>query len=494
MEERKSTLYFIPVIAVLLAVPFFFCRIPPLADFPNHLARLHILTSIADSPALRQFYSVDNGFVANMAMEIIMLPWLSFMSTELAGQIFAYGGIVLLFTGALAVNYSANNRFSVLLACAMGIMAYNKFVRFGFMNYIFTMGMVFWCFAFWMRLRDMAWYVRLAWNIVASMTIGFCHMHALATYCVLVAGYEVNFVDWRDVLGSLKRYVAVVLPLAAVCAFFLVFTSTGGNALAAIRYEFVAKFKELVTVLYAYNLSLDLGVTALVGAVFLYLLLTRQAAFNTKLIIPCAFVFGLFLALPYQLFTVVLADVRMTPVIVMLLLAGLSVRMRSQAVKRGLTAVMVALLIVRTAFTAMAWKDLGTDYDDLYAFAGNLKPGDRVLSLVAETDRFRWGLLQHSPSVLVLAEDVFTNCLFGNPGQQRLQVLYNQGTDYSRDPSHMVLANRMATETVELPFDRFDYVLLVNTPYFADKDIAWSRLTLVSEANGKALYRINTGR
>ncbi len=59
MSSRRT--YFVLLIAasVVLLVPFFVIEILPLQDYPNHLARIHILSHLENSPILRQYYAAS---------------------------------------------------------------------------------------------------------------------------------------------------------------------------------------------------------------------------------------------------------------------------------------------------------------------------------------------------------------------------------------------------------------------------------------------------
>ncbi|MEI9982440.1 MAG: hypothetical protein WDN69_04025 [Aliidongia sp.] len=52
------------VLLGLSAIPIFSTVLPPILDYPNHLARMHILVEDGASPLLNQFYTVHWGRAA----------------------------------------------------------------------------------------------------------------------------------------------------------------------------------------------------------------------------------------------------------------------------------------------------------------------------------------------------------------------------------------------------------------------------------------------
>lgn len=57
MTINRTYLTFLISGSSLLLLPFFFVQIPPLQDYPNHLARIHILTHIHADAGLQEYYT-----------------------------------------------------------------------------------------------------------------------------------------------------------------------------------------------------------------------------------------------------------------------------------------------------------------------------------------------------------------------------------------------------------------------------------------------------
>ena len=68
---------------LLVAVPLFSTVLPPLFDYPNHLARMHLL-----SEGGNQFYAVHWEPLPNLAQDLIVPPLARLMPLDIASKLF----------------------------------------------------------------------------------------------------------------------------------------------------------------------------------------------------------------------------------------------------------------------------------------------------------------------------------------------------------------------------------------------------------------------
>jgi hypothetical protein len=76
--QRLPTGIFLVIFAALYSIvqiPVYLTVVPPLLDYPNHLARMHILLNIPHSEVLQSFYEIQWAVIPNLAMDLIV-PWL----------------------------------------------------------------------------------------------------------------------------------------------------------------------------------------------------------------------------------------------------------------------------------------------------------------------------------------------------------------------------------------------------------------------------------
>ncbi|MEA2790465.1 MAG: hypothetical protein QOG73_2871, partial [Acetobacteraceae bacterium] len=55
-------------LCAVLAAPLFVIDVPPLLDYPNHLARAFVLASLPDDTVLARFYAPHWSIIPNLAL------------------------------------------------------------------------------------------------------------------------------------------------------------------------------------------------------------------------------------------------------------------------------------------------------------------------------------------------------------------------------------------------------------------------------------------
>src|SRR5262249_12998857 len=59
-------------LAVIASVPILLYPWPPLSDYINHLARMHVIATIGRDPNLALFYEVEWQVIPNLMMDLIV--------------------------------------------------------------------------------------------------------------------------------------------------------------------------------------------------------------------------------------------------------------------------------------------------------------------------------------------------------------------------------------------------------------------------------------
>ncbi len=88
------------------SIPILLYPWPPLGDYINHLARMHVIATIGRDPNLALFYQVEWQIIPNLMMDLIVPILQRVMNVYLAGQVYTIMGFVLILSGTLALNRS----------------------------------------------------------------------------------------------------------------------------------------------------------------------------------------------------------------------------------------------------------------------------------------------------------------------------------------------------------------------------------------------------
>jgi hypothetical protein len=445
LPARLWWLAFTALAAVLL-VPLFLTQIPPLLDYPNHLARMTILADEGRDPALARIYSVHWRIVPNIGIDLAMPLLMRFMPLLDAGKVFVALALVLPILGVSALHRAV---FGVrswwpLAAC---LVAYNRLFFTGFLNFLIGVGLAMLFAAAWERQREGAVWRRLATGVVAGVVIFFCHLIAVAFYGLLLLALEAA-VAWRNrrvdrsqLLLAVPFVIPAILYLQAPIS---AASPEGGGLIGVIRRYYWAlaaephglKLYGLIGPFLTYSRRGD------ILAIVLVLFLLGAFAIGRRLqIAPSlagAFVLMLLLypVTPFFLMETAWVDQRLPILAGFLLFAGTLPRVPRRTAT--LMAVAVAtMILVRTLVIGWAWGGHDAVIEDFRQVIAPVGPGDRVLvvqadrnadpkAMVNNPDSVRAMLendsTMHLPALLVIEHDAFWPLLFTAPTKQPVRA------------------------------------------------------------------------
>jgi hypothetical protein len=105
-SRTRANLWWLSVIglcAVLLA-PLLIVDVPPLLDYPNHLARAFLLASLPQDPVLAQFYAARWSIIPNLALDLVAPPLMQVLPVHVVGRLLIAAAVLLPALGAIAYN------------------------------------------------------------------------------------------------------------------------------------------------------------------------------------------------------------------------------------------------------------------------------------------------------------------------------------------------------------------------------------------------------
>ncbi len=74
------------LLCVILLAPLALVDVPPLLDYPNHLARAAVLAFGSDDPVLSRIYAAHWTVIPNLGTDLVLPPLLRVLSIHLAGR------------------------------------------------------------------------------------------------------------------------------------------------------------------------------------------------------------------------------------------------------------------------------------------------------------------------------------------------------------------------------------------------------------------------
>jgi hypothetical protein len=127
---RRFLLPIYLLLGVAALLPLALVDLPALVDYPNHLARLHIVANIGADEALAANYQVVWAAMPNLAMDIVSWPFLGLLPAETLGLLFTALSMALLAAGTLALHRALHGSIGLWPAAAW-LFLYNHLLIMG---------------------------------------------------------------------------------------------------------------------------------------------------------------------------------------------------------------------------------------------------------------------------------------------------------------------------------------------------------------------------
>ncbi len=451
LDGRLLSAVFAGLLLVAL-VPIFSVEILPLVDYPNHIARMRILSDYSRSPGLQAIYRIDWALMPNLAMDLIVPQMARFLGVLLAGQIFVAMTLAMIAAGTLLLHRTLFERAS-LWPLTIFLFLYNDILSLGFLNYLFGVGGALILFALWVRCERWPLWTRLTVFPLCTFLLIISHLGALAVYGLMVVCYEF----WR--LSGLppRRLAGAVHNRALACqpdpdmpdtfgltAFFLRGAVAGLQFIPPLVLLLLASPPPLAEGHFGYLLHTKAmalqapfvffrqpfdGFLALAVLVTLFVLWRRRwITIAPAAVFPLVGLLLAVIAMPSWLMGNWGNDFRLMLPLVCLLIAGTDLKV--PVPRFGLALVMAAAIFsVRITTLTVTWLDYDRLFDELRAAAGSLESGSRVLPAIDNWNKV--GQLAptayprtfyNSPALLALQRDIYLPTLFTAAGRQPLSV------------------------------------------------------------------------
>ena len=501
-------------LAAIASIPILLYPWPPLSDYINHLARMHVIATVSSDRDLALFYQIDWQVIPNLMMDLIVPVLQRVMNVYLAGQAYTIITFVLILSGTLALNRQLYRHWSVLPLIAFPLL-YNKVLLVGTMKYLFGIGLALWALATWVALRERALVLRLAVSTLFVLALFFCHLFAVGVYGLGLLAFELQrllALRWREpqsLDGAAARrmppwldFVVSGLPFLPVVPLLLM------SPTWTLRWDFTwepnGKLNGLLYVIEVYSRSATFFLATIVAIAAVFAVRHRALQFHRFGWMLLAVGGITYLALPRVLFDTYMADQRLPIALAFMIIACAHLDLRDEFVRRGFATVLVLLVAVRAFEVQGVWGELSRGTASFRDSVRQIERGSKVLVAYADPDngdnaRDLW--LMHAACLAIIERSALVTTAFtvlgkqvmhvrrdyhdrvdtedGTPPSIRQLLSHTEPTDWDDDPPYW---SRWPTD--------YDYLYIL----FTDRDYANPdpvRLTPVFAGNRFVLYRIN---
>ncbi|MEA2903097.1 MAG: hypothetical protein QOI12_484 [Alphaproteobacteria bacterium] len=504
------------VLAAMTSIPIVLHPFPPLADYINHLSRMHIIATIGSDPDLARFYQVDWQIIPNLMMDLVVPAFERIMNIYLAGQIYTIASFMLIISGALMLNRRLFGHWSILPLIAFPLL-YNNVFLVGTMNYVFGMGLSLWALAVWVWLRERHVLIRLAVSTLFVVALFFCHLFAVGLYGLGLLAFELHRLGQiyshrarpllADFIGNRPRsplfdFVACGLPFAPVLPLLMLSPTWGLRA--SFVWEFLGKIDGLMYVIEVYSHFAAFVLTGIVAFAAGWGMRHRALQFHSFGWVLLAVGTITYVAMPRVIFDTFMADQRLPISLAFMVIACAHLSLRRDYVRRGFVAVLVLLLAIRVFEVQFVWADLSRATTSFHDSVRLIERGSKVLVAYADADAGDdvkdLGLV-HAACIAIIERSALVTTAFTVVGKQILHVRDGYSARVDKDDGTPPSVNQLI-QVADRPeagianywgkwTSDYDYIYVLFTDAdFENPDPA--RLTPIYAGERFALFRINS--
>lgn len=490
------------LLSAVAATPVITNPLPPLSDYVNHLARMHVITAIGSDPLLDKYYELQWAVIPNLIMDLIV-PFLHrFMDVYLAGEIFLIAIFVITLSGTLALNRALYGYWSAMPLISFPLL-YNGVLLVGVMNYLFGIGVALWALASWIWLRERTWPLRYLISTGFVLLLFFCHLFAVGLYGLGLLAYEI-YREWDEgrkfTLRRFARFASAGLPFLVTLPLLYISPTL---TLANINFwEANGKIDGVVLVFTTYYDLVAIALAAVVIASGLWAMRYRVLHFHAF----GWFLLGVggivYLAMPRVVFATYMADQRLPIGLAYMVIACAHLELTRKSVRQAFAVVLFALLAIRATEVQTVWRQLANTTLDFRNSVNEIVPGSRVLVVYADSgagDNARDLPYIHAACLAMIERSSLVTTAFTVKGKQVLQVRneYSHIADVEDGTppnlGQFLISADLEGDEIDNYWDgwpkNFDYVYVLFTePDAPNPDT--ERLQLVKEGPRFQLYKI----
>jgi hypothetical protein len=386
------------VLTAITAIPIMLHPWPPISDYINHLARMHVIAAGSSDPDLARFYEIDWQLIPNLMMDLIVPVLERVMNVYLAGQLYTIGSFVLILSGTVMLHRELSGRWSALPLIAFPLL-YNNVFLVGTMNYVFGIGLSIWALVAWIWLRERNPLLRLSVSFLFVLGLFLCHLFAVGVYGLALLAFELHRL-WTEyarrrslyparspaqlLVPLLADFVACGLPFLPVLPMLMLSPTWGLRQ--TLSWEFPGKGDGLIFVIEVYSHGAAFLLVAAMAFAVGWAMRHRALSVHAFGILLVALGAVVYIVLPRVLFETYMADTRLPISLAFMLIASIRLDFSDQIVRRGFALMLILILGLRVAEVESTWSGLSAQTESFRESVQLIDRGAKVLVAYADPD------------------------------------------------------------------------------------------------------------
>ncbi|PDT90005.1 hypothetical protein CO669_11045 [Bradyrhizobium sp. Y36] len=477
-SERTVAIIVLAVLAAVSLLPVLLTPIPAMVDYPNHLARMYILSQNG-TPDANPHYEVAWAFYPNLGMDLLVPQMARLTGVEIATRLFLLLSQLLIVGGALLLEWARKGRVHLAGFAALAFLYCLPF-SWGFVNFEFGLGLALFGIAVYLMLADGPWPLRFVANLLFVAALYVAHFFSLGIYGATLGLFELSRIRDRPMSYPVAAARLGALALPALALFAIMHVTAGSIGSEGTSWFLGFKPVWPLRIMNGYNLTIA-AATGLALMIALLLAARRGVLRLEPAGIWLAIGFALlYLVIPSKLFGTSFVDLRVIPAAALILPAFCALSLPSRAWRMAALAGISGIILLNIAVVLSVWLPYRADYAAIIASFQKIDRGSRVLvgSVGDNGDPPFADLtsypMYYAPTLAVHYANAFVPNLFTETGKQPVrprEALRNIAIPYGGPvPSDLLAAIAMGQPPADVPpfvrtwYRDFDYLYVLGSP------------------------------
>lgn len=379
MADRKFRTILPAVCLFFLLIPVWVVEIPPLVDVINHGARVFVIANYDSSPFFQEHFEIAFEPIPNVALDLLLVPLVGYVGLWTAFKLFISLSILLFAIGCYLVSASGWERPSLTVFIAW-LLFYGSTFYFGYLNYLFGIGLFLIALGLWLRWRKKFSALRVVILVLVGSASYLSHLSA-----IVFLGIAIAVVNLYDLVRSPERekrhlvsYGCDLLIFLAPAAAFLLYIGNSGAPSALEWNSLSGKFAALFGPFRSFDIPVDIAIAAGLAVFFGSLILKREYKFD-----PLLFTLGIVFLFLFAVFPGVLVatDTDARFVLPGFIFLVLSFRLEQPRTKLSVIfLLLLSLFLVRQGIVSYRFLQMEAILEREIALLDAIPPNSRVLA------------------------------------------------------------------------------------------------------------------
>lgn len=388
VEERillRGALYV--MLAALMLSPLLWTAVPALVDYPVHLARMWILALRGKNPEIVSNYLIHWRLVPNLAMDLIVPVLAQVMPIDVAGRLFIALTMLAMFGGTVALHRALYGYVGLWPACSL-LFVYNAALFWGFLNFLFGLGIFLLTFSGWVATREWRVLPRLALFAAAASLLLILHLFAFGLYGMSVMSYETarHLNGWRLTRAQLMSLCLAGLQFVPALLLVAVFLPSGAPMFTSYGNLLAKQYALVAPLTFGWEvLAFDKLLVFFCVGFLIFAIATRSLSLVPEMRLPLVAMAVTAILMPNWLSGSWAADIRVPITLPFVIIASTRLHSPWRRTISAFAMVAIALLGTRIWSVTEIWWDYDLCIAEFRAATRIVSPGARLLLVENQT-------------------------------------------------------------------------------------------------------------